>query len=472
MTGPAAPTFDLEQVRRELGPDGGRLRPIGIREVHFGLDALAALLPAVRRLVDARGDVVVLVDATSMLRGTLDLKQEVLDRLRAEVPARLAVLGADRPELHADEQALAEADRAIAGAAGVVSVGSGTITDIAKDATYRAGGIPLVVVQTAVSVNAFSDDMAVLLHDGVKRTVPSRWPDVLIVDLKTLADAPSAMNRAGFGELTAMFTAPADWRLASVVGMDDSYDPRVPAVFRRRGDALLAAAAGVARREPEALAELASLMTLSGIAMGVVGRTAPFSGMEHTVSHLLDMDADAAGRRLALHGAQVGVAAAVVAVLWRRVLDRLDPELLLSQDPPEPADMAARVDRAFRRLDPGGRVVKECWRDYAQKLARWSELRPSLASLVTEWGSHRAALESLIEDPAAIVMGLRTAGTAARFCELDPAPDPDIVRWAVANCHLMRNRFTVADLATFAQLWDEDAVDEVLAAAGEAGGGL
>ena len=40
-----------------------------------------------------------------------------------------------------------------------------------------------MVVQTAASVNAFSDDMAVLLKAGAKRTVPSRWPDALLVDL-------------------------------------------------------------------------------------------------------------------------------------------------------------------------------------------------------------------------------------------------------------------------------------------------
>ena len=62
---------------------------------------------------------------------------------------------------------------------------------------FRAGRIPFVVVQTAFSVNAFSDDMAVLLADGVKRTVPSRWPDALVVDLGVIADAPAAMNQAG-----------------------------------------------------------------------------------------------------------------------------------------------------------------------------------------------------------------------------------------------------------------------------------
>ena len=89
--------------------------------------------------------------------------------------------------MHADEEALAEAEAAVAGADCAVVVGSGTITDVCKEATRRTGGSPLVVVQTAASVNAFSDDMAVLLKSGTKRTVPSRWPDALLVDLKALA---------------------------------------------------------------------------------------------------------------------------------------------------------------------------------------------------------------------------------------------------------------------------------------------
>jgi glycerol-1-phosphate dehydrogenase [NAD(P)+] len=477
MTGTTA-GFDLEGLRAELGDDtpASRLRPIGLGRIHLGSDALAELPRAVRS-VAREGEVVVLVDPTPMRRDGADLKRLVVDRLAAELPAglpvRLEVLGADRSELHADERALAEADRLIAGAGVVVSVGSGTVTDIAKDASHRAGGIPFVVVQTAVSVNAFSDDMAVLLRNGVKRTVPSRWPDALVVDLETLADAPQAMNAAGFGELTAMFTAPADWYLATALGMDDTYDERVVDLYRERGDAFLAAAPGVRARTPDALAELATLMTLSGIAMGVAGRTAPFSGMEHTVSHLLDMAAESRGTLLALHGAQVGVATAVVSIVWRRVLDRLDPERLLAPSGmPSRAEMAARVERAFRPLDPGGRVAAECWRDYEQKLDRWNEVRPRVADAARRWDEHRACLERLVEGPAAIVESLRLAGAPARFAELDPPADEATARWALANCHLMRNRLTVADVATFAGLWDDSAVDEVLALAAELGGGL
>ena len=63
--------------------------------------------------------------------------------------------------------------------------------------------------------------------------MPSRWPTALVVDLTVIADAPARLNRAGVGELCAMFTAPADWRLAAAFGMDPTWDPRVVGLFTR-----------------------------------------------------------------------------------------------------------------------------------------------------------------------------------------------------------------------------------------------
>ncbi len=466
---------DLDEFRRVLadGPAGSGLQSIGLREAAIREGALDQLVPAILRLVTPGAQVVVLMDATPMHRGEQDLKILVPSLLATQFPVRVEVLGRDRVELHADEAALAEADRAIMGAACVVTLGSGTVTDLGKDATFRAGGVPLVVVQTAVSVNAFSDDMAVLLRNGVKRTVPSHWPSALIVDLETIADAPPSMNRAGFGELISMFTAPADWYLASATGMDDSYDGRVVQLFRERADQLLAIATGVAERRPDALAELAGLMTLTGIAMGAAGRTAPLSGMEHTVSHLLDMAAEQAGRPLAFHGAQVGAAAAVTAVVWRRFLERFDPASLLDEAAyPSAAEMEPRVREAFHGLDPSGRVGDECWRDYAQKLDRWRSRRAHAEAFVRAWPEHRTRIEAILVAPGAIAGALHRAGAPARFSELDPPMDAATVRWAIGSCHLMRNRFTITDLASFTGQWGEAAVDEVLAEATTMGVGL
>jgi glycerol-1-phosphate dehydrogenase [NAD(P)+] len=466
---------DLDALRQYLGdgPAGSGLHPIGLRAVTIGQGALDELVPTVLRLVPPGASVVVLVDATPMRRGARDLKAHVRTLLEARFQVRVEVLGRDRPELHADEAASAEADRAIEGAACVVTVGSGTVTDLGKDSSHRAGGIPFVVVQTAVSVNAFSDDMAVLLRNGVKRTVPSRWPSALIVDLETIGDAPPEMNRAGFGELISMFTAPADWYLASAIGMDDAYDERVVRLFGERASQLLAIAPGVAEHRYEALAELAGFMTLTGIAMGAAGRTAPLSGMEHTVSHLLDMAAEGAGRPLAFHGAQVGAAAAVVSITWRRFLRRFDPASLRAESAyPSAGQMEPRVRAAFRELDPTGRVGDECWRDYAQKLDRWTVQRAGVEQFIRDWPHHRAAMEGILATPEAIADALHRAGAPARFRDLNPPADGSTVRWALGHCHLMRNRFTVADLAYWTGHWDGAAVEDVLAEAAGMGVGL
>src|SRR5829696_10517478 len=312
----ADPT-DLAGLREALAladPEG-KLAPIGMSSIEIGGDALSLLPEVVSKF--ARGPRVVLaMDATPMRRAGGDLKDEAERLLAQHFEVRRAVVGEGRAQLHADEEALAEAEAAVAGADCAVVVGSGTITDVCKEATRRTGGSPLVVVQTAASVNAFSDDMAVLLKSGTKRTVPSRWPDALLIDLPTLADAPPAMNLAGFGDLLAMWTAPADWYLASAVGMDDSYHPAPVAMLYKHGRELLDDARALGRRNPKALDRLARVLTLSGITLGVAGKTAPLSGTEHLVSHLLDMNAEQHDLPLAFHGAQVGVATVPVSAAW------------------------------------------------------------------------------------------------------------------------------------------------------------
>ena len=73
------------------------------------------------------------------------------------------------------------------------------------------------------------------------------------------------MNLAGFGDLTAHWTAPADWYLACAVGMDDSYHPAPVEMLREGSRGLLEDAAGLRDREPAALDRLARVLTLSGI---------------------------------------------------------------------------------------------------------------------------------------------------------------------------------------------------------------
>jgi glycerol-1-phosphate dehydrogenase [NAD(P)+] len=447
----------------DLGAPGSRLQPIGLGSVEIAPDAIDRL-PGIVRTVMHAGDIVVLGDHVDIRRGRASLKPDVARGLEACGHVRVVALGLPGSELHADAEAVTAAGKMTAGAGCVVAVGSGTICDIAKEACRRSD-VPLVVVQTACSVNAFSDDMAVLLVNGVKRTVPSRWPNALVADLKVIADAPISLTRAGVGELLAMFTAPADWRLAAAVGLDGSYDRRVVALYRDGAPALLDAARSIGSGDLAAARTLTELMTLSGFAMGTAGRTAPVSGTEHTVSHLLDMAAVRSGRSTGLHGAQVGVASLAVAVAWDRVLDELDPGRLVHGIGTDRAAAKRRIGAAFERLDPTGTMAAECWRQYERKLRAWHHHEDDVRALVNGWDAFRLEVRSLLGSPAAIGQALRAAGAPATFGELDPPADRRTGAWALLNGHLIRDRFTLADLAWFAGAWTAAFVDEVIEAA-------
>ncbi|QYJ16070.1 hypothetical protein Rxycam_01901 [Rubrobacter xylanophilus DSM 9941] len=465
---------DLEGLRAQLraADPEERLRPIGIKHVEIGPDALTALPEAVADISRGLG-VVLVMDSTPMRRGGEDLKDLVERMLARRFEVQRVVIGANRSALHADEEALAEAEAAVVDAGCVVAVGSGTITDISKEATARTGSPPLVVVQTAASVNAFSDDMAVLFKAGAKRTVASRWPDVLLVDLAVLGSAPPAMNLAGFGDLISTWTAPADWYLASAVGMDDSYHEAPIALVREGARRLLDDAPKLRRSDPDALDRLARVLTLSGFTLGIAGKTAPLSGTEHLVSHLVDMAAEQCGLPLAFHGAQVAVAAVPVAAAWRLFLEEFDPSTVdTDQLFPDETEMEPLVRESFSGIDPSGVVGEECWSDYRRKLASWHAARPRVEAFLRSWPEHRARLKEMVLPPERLTRALREAGAPARFSELEPPVEPEIARWALKNCHFMRNRFTLADLLFFAGRWDEDLTWELLERARSAGGGL
>ncbi len=477
MTTPTFPIGDLRSVLDYLSgadPDSA-LVSCDISRILLGHDQVDRLAVLVQELLDGRGlgaghlrgKVTLIVDATTIRRSGVDVKRQVEDLLRGSFIVHTEVLRGSSTELHADENALATAATAAAGADAVVTVGSGTITDIGKIASQAAGGVPLVVVQTAASVDGFTDNVSVVLRSGVKRTIDSRWPDVVIADVDVISEAPSAMNRAGFGEITSMFTAPADWKLANLLGMDDTFHAAPIQLLGAVGADIATWASGVASADVDSIARLTWALAVRGIATGVAGTTACLSGVEHIVSHMLDLHHGENHLPMGLHGAQVGVAAVVAAAAWELLFERLEagrrqrPEVDVTQ---AHSDVLA----AFGHLG-GGEVAAECWADYSGKLTRWSASGPHVDRVMSSWSENLPVLRDLVRPSADIAAHLRAAGAPSTFAELDPAVSPELARWAVANCALMRNRFTVVDLLTFLGCWSSDDVDEVLRRAEQAG---
>lgn len=462
--------FDLAALKLRLrsAPDAALLKPLGIEAVELGSNALDRLPDLTARFASARGPIALLSDSVPKHRETADLLSAVYERLEGRHEVRPAALEAQAHRVHADRETLDRAKDLVASASCIVTVGSGTLVDIGKAVSAAHGGMPHIVVQTATSVNGFADDQSVLLVEGVKRTTPTRYPDALIADAETLVGAPPRLNLAGVGDLLAMFTAPADWMLAAELGMADSFAPTAVSMVRSQGEAVLAAAPRLTAGDPSAATFIAKALTLSGISMGVAGTTAPASGMEHTVSHLIEMAMNKRGLDAALHGAQVGVSTIVSALLWDKVQAHLRTRVRLVY--PTTGEMEDRVRDAFAELDPTGAMADECWRLYSRKLVRWTANRERTSAL--DLSEVAAGVAPLLSPPRILVESMVSAGGPVRFGALEPPVEPELVRWALANCHLMRDRFTVADLAFLLGIWTKAHVQDLLAEAAELGGGL
>lgn len=407
---------------------------------------------------------IVVMDHTPMKRAGDDLKPLILSLLRHAgwQPEPLWLEPDATRQVHTDFTQIGRVKAGLQPNAAVLSVGSGAVTDIAKHACHlyqqEHGGAPLpyVVYQTANSVSAYTSNMAPTFVDGVKRTLASRYPDVLVCDLETLRDAPYEMTVAGVGDLLAAFGSYADWWLAYRLGMDASYTEFAQTLMGPLDEIFLAQAKAIRTRTLEGMRVLAKLIALGGLAMSLSHATAPLSGYEHVLSHVLDLIAEQSHRPLAQHGTQVALATLLTTAAYRVFFNEFDPaQVVVENCYPTESSMQARIETAFNSLDPGGRVAAECWSDYRHKLELWHGHRAAFEDALRDWPSVRATLDALTRPPELAARILQAVGSPLRFDQLSPPPSEAEVKFAFSHAPLIRRRLTLGDLVVFLG-WDQE----------------
>ena len=439
-----------------------------LQHIITGPGALARLGEIVTALHPA-GRVLLLRDATPKTVNGQDLAtltRTIITEALVEVQAGsdalvdLVVPAAEGHDVVADEATIAAVQLAAKDATLVVGLGSGTIGDLAKMAHAQA---PLVLVQTALSVNGFADPLSVLVLNGAKRTSPSRWPSVLLIDDEVVSQAPPRLAQSGVGDAVAIWSAPADWYLSSTLGMGGAYDPSIYQPIREAGVALQDPDDAVAREA------LVHALTRGGLQIGMAGSTAPLSGVDHLVSHVLDMAAMAEGGAHDYHGAQVGVATVIALSLWELIHER-DLLNVRTVDLEFPDDLEQRTRDIWNRIDRTGKLGEESWRAVGNKATKWSSA--SRASFDASGQQHRDHLADLTPPASFAADTLLRWEAPARFGQLTPSVGADRARWALLALPFMRDRLTVCDLLLMRGLWTEELVDDVFARAAHAGGGL
>lgn len=422
-----APTIDTLLSGRWIDPATGRPVSLPFRAVAIErslADREAALVKALdlgRRLA------VVCDPATHDALGA-----RVARALGSVADVRLVLLP-DHP--HADAgtveriRAETKADDAL------VAVGSGTINDLCKQASFLDRK-PFAVFATAPSMNGYASTGAAITVRGHKKSLAAHGAAGVFMDLAVLAASPRHMILSGLGDSVCRPTAQCDWLLSHHLrGTAYSETPFV--IQRADEQAMLAGAEGLARGDLQAMESLARVLVLSGFGMCIAGSSAPASQAEHLISHHVEMLGAGVSRphlgRDALHGEQIAVATLTVARLQARLLDLDKPPVL---KPTVVDDGAIRAHF--------GESAEGCLKEFRAKALDRAETDRVNALLQSGWPAIRAALARASLPPDAIDAVLARAGAPRRPADIGWSASfhRDAALWA----RRIRNRYTCLDL--------------------------
>ncbi len=312
-------TIDLNELMRRpaFRCACGKTHSAHLKEALICEGAIQRLSPFVRNYGGTK--VYVLADENTFAAAGRQALQELTEE---GVPYTLHLFGKER----------AEPDEKMIGAAFahfdhscdmILAVGSGVINDISK-IVAKTTGHPLITVATAPSMDGYASSTSSIVRDGLKVSVESACPAVIIGDLNVLKNAPLQMIRAGLGDMLAKYISVTEWRIGQIV-TGEYYCEDVAALIRAALKTCVDNARGILTREPAAVKAVMEGLILSGVAADWAGVSRPVSGVEHYFSHIWDMRALEFGSPFDLHGVQCGIGTLYALRGYRR-LQSLSPD--------------------------------------------------------------------------------------------------------------------------------------------------
>jgi glycerol-1-phosphate dehydrogenase [NAD(P)+] len=334
---------------------------------------------------------------------------------------------------HADQAAIRDLRERTRHVDAVIAVGSGTINDLCKYATFLDKK-DYSVFGTAPSMNGYTSTTAsITLDNGLKTTLPAHAAKGVFLDIEVSANAPQYLIAAGFGDSLCRATAQVDWYFSHVM-LKTAYATSPYVLQEADEEAMLARSAGLGRREHDAIGYLHRILTLGGFGISATGMSHPGSMGEHQISHWID---SFAGDRHpgTVHGQQVGVSSVTMARLQ---------EIILA------SEMAPRIrptlfdETEIRRRYPAA-AVEHCL--VASRAKVFDAVQADLfnAQLEQAWPELRRVLQHMAIPSATLADHIRAAGGGATPAEI--GIDRDLYRDAVRYSKEMRNRYSMLDLA-------------------------
>jgi glycerol-1-phosphate dehydrogenase [NAD(P)+] len=321
-----------------------------------------------------------------------------------------------------------------------LAVGSGTITDVTRFASYCTGN-DFISLPTAPSVDAYTATGSSLVLRGLKQSVYSQAPVAVFADLDTLCAAPRPMIAAGFGDVVAKYTSVADWKLSALL-WDGPYDDAVARRMAAARDRCMDQVDAVGAAQPEGIRSLIDALIEAGLCMLAFGGSQPAGQSEHYISHYLEMKLVREGRKPVLHGAKTGMATVIIARYYQqlRQMSRDQVARRLAASPrPDRGTEIERIRFAYGDLTDAVIAEQAPFLDWSE--AEYARLKQRI---VDRWPEVQAVAAE-VPSPQALTDLLERAGGTADHRALGLGDEE--LALAEVYGHYVRNRFTAMKLS-------------------------
>lgn len=323
-----------------------------------------------------------------------------------------------------------------------IAVGSGVVSDLTKWLACETRK-PYATLATAASMNGYSSANIAPTIKGVKRLMDGTCPLVIMAVPSIINQAPYKLTTAGLGDVLAKPVSITDWRISNLL-FGEYFCPLCARLIADIEPAYLNNPRDIFSRKPAAMKALFNALIYSGLSMTVAGTSSPSSGGEHMISHALDSTALERGLTHDYHGRQVGLGTIFACAQYERILALENPEFQLQTE---------ETNKTFwQSLTP---IVEE---EHARKRSKAAKAVEQLKKKDC-WDELRAIARKSVRTPSAIRDCLKSAGAAYRIADIECSRERFLD--AALNCHQMRKRYTVIDLARAVGIMPK-AADEII----------
>lgn len=326
-----------------------------------------------------------------------------------------------------DDHTFGRLNRCFPDADMALAVGSGVVCDLTKWLSFERR-IPFAVLATAATMNGYTSANVAPTIKGVKTLLVARAPLAVFAVPSIVAGAPFELTAAGLGDVIAKPISTADWMMNHIYN-GEPFCRTCSELINSLEPYYFDCPEHIRERRPQAMEALMNALLYSGIAMTMIGTSAPASGGEHLLSHTLDMMSGMDGQKHDLHGRQVGVGTILSAALYEKIFEIQTPEF----------QAMPKLDRAFwaKRIDSVSQ-------QYEQKVPVLEAMAETMRH-GDIWRNFLDRCRSLLRSPSQIKQCLQTAGGAHTFADIQCSRTR--LRQAILHMHEIRKRPTIVDLA-------------------------